>query len=254
MTTTFIKLEMSMLSQPLDGRVVICKYLPGTRGQRLLSNPSAMFSPDDYDHLASTTGKVYLTTDNKQLLDTLQATFPTTNILSFSEQLHQEMLRFSQPIVVVDDDDDRLTAPPSCIEDGLYLGDARNASCHKTISRLGISVIINCTQDIPFEKMDGVEFHRVPVCDTLSSNIAEFFYKTNAIIEKARADGKNVLVHCFAGISRSPTIVAAYLMHKHYINTMTAVARIKAIRPCVEPNIAFFIQLAEFETILATSS
>jgi dual specificity phosphatase 12 len=40
------------------------------------------------------------------------------------------------------------------------------------------------------------------------------FPESNAIIREARQQGKNVLVHCQAGVSRSSTLCAAFLMEE----------------------------------------
>ena len=63
------------------------------------------------------------------------------------------------------------------------------------------------------------------------------------------SNGK-VLVHCQAGISRSSTIVIAYLMKKKGISLETAFRETKKIRSIVEPNILFYSQLYEFESEL----
>ena len=55
-----------------------------------------------------------------------------------------------------------------------------------------------------------------------------------------------VLVHCQAGISRSPTIVIAYLMKKEKKEFQTVYNEVKAIRPIIEPNFKFYIQLVEY--------
>jgi protein-tyrosine phosphatase len=52
-----------------------------------------------------------------------------------------------------------------------------------------------------------------------------------------------VLVHCFSGISRSPAIVAAYLMRAYLIDYETAIKRIKAKRFFVAPIDGFVKQL-----------
>ena len=51
----------------------------------------------------------------------------------------------------------------------------------------------------------------LPVDDKPDFDISQFFNKSNAFIEKNRKRG-NVLVHCIYGISRSSTIIIAYLM------------------------------------------
>lgn len=49
----------------------------------------------------------------------------------------------------------------------------------------------------------------------------------------------NVLVHCFAGISRSSSGIIAYLMNKYGQTFTEALAYCKAKRPIVDPNPGF---------------
>ena len=53
---------------------------------------------------------------------------------------------------------------------------------------------------------------RMSVEDAETYDIAEHMETAFGFIEEARRKGAGVLVHCVAGISRSPTIVMAYLM------------------------------------------
>jgi len=67
------------------------------------------------------------------------------------------------------------------------------------------------------------------------------------VTESARCRGGKVLVHCQAGVSRSPTLVVAYLMARYGRSMMDAFNAVKERRPVVAPNFNFMGQLLEFE-------
>ena len=56
----------------------------------------------------------------------------------------------------------------------------------------------------------------IPVSDTIYSNISDCFETAWQFINDNAEQHRNVLVHCQKGISRSPTIVASYLMRILY--------------------------------------
>ncbi len=51
----------------------------------------------------------------------------------------------------------------------------------------------------------------IPAIDHESYNLKQYFSETNEMIHEERKR-TNVLIHCMAGVSRSITIIAAYLM------------------------------------------
>lgn len=57
-------------------------------------------------------------------------------------------------------------------------------------------------------------------------------------------------MHCQAGVSRSPTIVIAYLMRQFGISTNEAFNKVREMRPIVAPNIVFMSQLMDYESRL----
>lgn len=59
-----------------------------------------------------------------------------------------------------------------------------------------------------------------------------------------------MLVHCVAGVSRSATLVIAYLMKFEYMSLRQAFYHVKAVRPIIRPNPGFWRQLIEYEVKL----
>jgi len=62
--------------------------------------------------------------------------------------------------------------------------------------------------------------------------------------------GHMVLVNCAQGKSRSGTMATAYVMARLKVPVADALARIRAVRPLVQPNPAFMRALREFEAAI----
>lgn len=62
-------------------------------------------------------------------------------------------------------------------------------------------------------------------------------------IHSARQANENVLVHCRAGVSRSASVVIAYLMLYENMDFDTAMEHLRKVRPCISPNYGFMRQL-----------
>jgi len=64
--------------------------------------------------------------------------------------------------------------------------------------------------------------------------------------------GKQVLVNCWAGVSRSTTIVLAYLIYKNKWSVQDALSFVRSKRPIVNPNYGFIVQLYNLQDKLHT--
>ena len=52
-----------------------------------------------------------------------------------------------------------------------------------------------------------------------------------------------------AGVSRSVTLVVAYLMTVTGLGWVDCLAAVRAVRPCARPNLGFLRQLEEYENL-----
>src|SRR5947208_2289106 len=106
----------------------------------------------------------------------------------------------------------------------------------KFFSFCRINYILNVTTEIDNFFPDTFRYMNIPVCDTEETDILRYFNDSYKFINKARKDGKNVLVHCKMGISRSATIVIAYVMKTRNWDLHRSLKHVKERRNCVKPN------------------
>jgi len=97
------------------------------------------------------------------------------------------------------------------------------------------------------EDLPNIDWHRLVVDDDEEERISIHFFDVHKIIRDAVSDGKNVMVHCAAGISRSATLVIAYLMIENGWTMREAYNYVKNKRQIIEPNIGFMKQLQGLE-------
>ncbi|KAG5646349.1 hypothetical protein DXG03_003672 [Asterophora parasitica] len=88
--------------------------------------------------------------------------------------------------------------------------------------------------------------HQVLLDDTEDADILRHLLPSIHFIQAELDKGRGVLVHCHAGISRSATVVAAYLMYSQKLDTAAALEMIRNVRPNIEPNQGFLRQLEIF--------
>jgi hypothetical protein len=56
-------------------------------------------------------------------------------------------------------------------------------------------------------------------------------------------------VHCAGGVSRSATVVLGYLMARHGLSFDQSLTHLRRVRPWVNPNAGFVLQLQEWERL-----
>ena len=138
--------------------------------------------------------------------------------------------------------------PASQVLPYLFLGNMRDASDISILKRLGIKYVLNVTAKPPNYAYDPeIVYKQLEAADNGVQNLRQFFEEAFNFIEQARVNQSGVLIHCHAGVSRSPTIAVAYLM-KHYPMAMAEAYKfVKTRRSIISPNLNFMGQLWEFE-------
>ncbi|XP_051150785.1 uncharacterized protein LOC127265143 [Andrographis paniculata] len=98
----------------------------------------------------------------------------------------------------------------------------------------------NAGKDLKFVRM------AVPLRDIEHENLLDYLDVCLDFIEEGRKKG-SVLVHCFAGVSRSAAIVTAYLMKSEQLSKEDALKSLRESCETVCPNDGFLDQLKMFE-------
>ena len=140
--------------------------------------------------------------------------------------------------------------PSIIVEDQLYLGRADQAASRCIIMALGVTHVVNVTREHPNAFPDELCYLRIDVDDETTENLLREFSSTTQFITDALAGGGRILAHCNLGMSRSSTIVVAYLMHSRRCTLLDAYQFLKERRPIIRPNRGFLNQLSRFEEIL----
>mmetsp|Transcript_7427 Transcript_7427/g.8402 ORF Transcript_7427/g.8402 Transcript_7427/m.8402 type:complete len:96 (+) Transcript_7427:318-605(+) len=90
----------------------------------------------------------------------------------------------------------------------------------------------------------------ISVLDKPKANLMIYFDKTNEFIKKVLDNDGKILIHCFAGISRSSTFLLAFLLGVKKMTLADSYKLLKEKRDKCNPNIGFMIQLKAYEKSL----
>jgi atypical dual specificity phosphatase len=175
----------------------------------------------------------------------------------------------------------QLKREASQILPNLFLSDAFTARWGGTLDRLKITHIISVIEEpITFPRTEQpLKLLHIPASDNVNTDLLSFMDQTTEFIKEAirpneivqeqlgttslggtaettdderpilsSSVGENrVLVHCLAGMSRSATIVIAYLLATTSMTAGEATEFVRSKRRVVRPNYGFAKQLEQYE-------
>jgi atypical dual specificity phosphatase len=175
----------------------------------------------------------------------------------------------------------QLEQEASQILPNLFLSDALTARWGGTLDRLEITHIISVLEEpITFSRTKHpLKLLHIPASDDVNTDLLSFMDQTTKFIKEAietskreqeqlettslnpaaaTTDGESpmllglaqenrVLVHCLAGVSRSATIVIAYLLATTAMTAEEATEFVRSKRSIVRPNYGFTKQLEQYE-------
>ena len=140
---------------------------------------------------------------------------------------------------------------PTEILNWLYLGTYANACDIRELKRMKINYILNCASECSNKNLPKYmkQLH-LKIKDLDDFNIIDYFEKSNEFINKCKNEGGKLLVHCKFGISRSSTLVIAFLVKFKKFTVEKALEFVREKRNIVYPNYGFMNQLYKYEKLI----
>jgi len=141
-------------------------------------------------------------------------------------------------------------------ENRLYLSGSMPVT-KKNLNKLGITAIICAINEDEERQNFGQQPHQnqfshlrtmyVRLVDTPSSDLSAYFRSATSFIDNELRNGGKVLVHCVAGVSRSVSLILAYLIRFGGYSSLDAFLMVRSKRSIARPNDGFCMQLMDYE-------
>jgi len=135
----------------------------------------------------------------------------------------------------------------------IWLSESKTALNKSFLLEYGIKVVFNCTKDVPFTNLD-IKKYRLSVNDKLTEldqqEMFDLLPEMTHLMMIAYKSLTPMLIYCHAGIQRSATLVAAFLIRTTGINYISAIKIIQTKRPMTfQPGINFLETLKKFSDL-----
>ncbi|CAF2713148.1 unnamed protein product [Rotaria sp. Silwood2] len=132
--------------------------------------------------------------------------------------------------------------PPNYIIDNIYLGSQKSGVDINKLFELNIRYVLILGKGMK-ANFNQIIYKIIEIDDSLEQNLSNYIKEALDFIFESQKNNSNILVHCVSGISRSASLVIAYIMDKHKINYDQALSYVKTQRPTIRPNTNFVEQL-----------
>ncbi|KAJ1720150.1 hypothetical protein LPJ53_005190 [Coemansia erecta] len=133
---------------------------------------------------------------------------------------------------------------PQQIMPYLYLGGADNVEGWQ-LGQAGIRRVLNVAQEPTSWTGASVEYRHI-AWDHNESDVERHFATCFAYIDAARRQHEGVFVHCQLGVSRSASLVIAYVMRTMAMGFTQAYEYVRVRAPCISPNLSLIAQLSSY--------
>ncbi|XP_072615758.1 dual specificity protein phosphatase 12 isoform X3 [Vulpes vulpes] len=139
------------------------------------------------------------------------------------------------------------------VRPGLYLGGAAAVAEPGLLREAGITAVLAVDSEEPDltagAGTEGLRRLFVRALDEPETDLLSHLDRCAAFIGRARAEGRAVLVHCHAGVSRSVAVVTAFMMKTDQLTFEKAYESLQTIKPEAKMNEGFEWQLKLYQAM-----
>jgi Dual specificity phosphatase, catalytic domain len=148
----------------------------------------------------------------------------------------------------------------------VFIGALQAALDEERLRKAGISLVVDASGQ-RYEDQDGIEYFRLDIEDVPSSapELRRAFSPVTDLTHQRIERGESVLIHCSAGVSRSATLVLAYVLRfrvelcgvdvaegEHGDDVERALRYLQRLHPRAGPNEGFMRALRDWQTELSS--
>ncbi|XP_015985168.2 dual specificity protein phosphatase 12 isoform X1 [Rousettus aegyptiacus] len=135
------------------------------------------------------------------------------------------------------------------VRPGLYLGGAAAVAEPGRLRRAGITAVLTVDSAEPDFQVEGLRRLFVPALDQPEADLLSHLDRCVAFVRQARAEGRAVLVHCHAGVSRSVAVMTAFMMKTDQLTFEKAYENLRTVKPEAKMNEEFERQLKLYQAM-----
>lgn len=128
---------------------------------------------------------------------------------------------------------------------GIYIGNLSSSMNLEEMTEKGITHIMSVMNGSG-RYWDTIKYSTYHVNDDSWIDLSQHFESAIGFIDNAISTGGKVLVHCKEGISRSVTMVMAYIIFKEKISPSAVLEKIRQSRSKANPNRGFMRLLQQY--------
>ncbi len=136
------------------------------------------------------------------------------------------------------------------IIENIYLSNYKKAQDEEYLKNNDFTHIINCapsSKNFTSVKFQEFQYLNIDIKDEPGYDLSSVIFNFIEFVERNNMKiGSRILVHCFEGISRGPSLIASYIMWKNKWSFEQSYEYVKSKRSCVDINIGFCVQLKKW--------